>query len=69
MEEWKAYNVMREGARTIVRSARPDLKHEELEEVLDRLFTVCAEHRYPSDLTACIYANVERVCREVTGRG
>lgn len=69
MEGWKAYNVMREGARNIVRSARPDLTNEELEEVLDRLFTVCKEHRDPSDLTACIYANLETVCREVTGRG
>ena len=69
MEAWKTYNVMREGARTIVRSARPDLTNAEMEEVLDQLFTVCAEHRDPDDLTACIYANVERVCREVTGRG
>lgn len=65
LEGWKAYNVMRLGARSLVKSKRPDLTDEEVEKVLDRLFEVCAEHREPSDLTACIYANLERVCGEV----
>jgi len=68
LEEWKTYNVLREGARSIVRSRKPDLTPAEMEQVLDKLFEVCAEYKDPTELTACIYNNLERVAREVTGR-
>jgi len=69
MESWKAHHVLKEGARTIVKSARPDLTDEELDKVLDKLFTVCAKHKENvDDLTACVYSNMRQVAKEVSGR-
>ena len=64
LEEWKSYNVVRLGARSLVRSLRPELTGEELELVLDRLFEICADKRETTELTECIYANLERAYRE-----
>lgn len=70
MESYKAYNVVREGARNIVRSQRPDLTLDEVEKVLDKLFNeVCAQYHDVEELTACIFRNAFRVAVEVTGRG
>lgn len=69
MEAFKTYNVLREGARKIVKSVAPTLSDQQVETVLDRLFEICKDYKDVEDLTGCIYTNVRRVLEEVSVRG
>jgi len=69
MEEWKTYNVLRQGARYIVRSRHPELTDEQVEKVLDKLFEICSRYKDSTELTGCIYANMRKAVKEVVGHG
>lgn len=64
IEDWKTMNVVEAGMVSIVRSLRPDISPDLIPSVVKKLREICGGLTDVTELTACIYENLDRVVAE-----
>lgn len=64
LEDWKAMNVVEAGIASIVRSFRSDVSPDLMPSVIKKLREICGRLTNVTELTACIYENLDRAIAE-----